>query len=330
MSQFTLTKSRLAAAVVSTISLGLAVGGLSYAASTGPDTINACENIQTGALRLESKKLPCVTKGPKSGRERGVSWNEAGVAGASGAPGAAGAVGPAGATGATGAQGERGPTGPVGPQGDTGATGAQGGTGATGAKGDTGATGATGSTGPQGEDGPRGDAGATGARGDTGATGQTGPAGPAGPNGSPNTKTWQFRAVTSDPGNPDWPFPDREGPATTIGNWTVRPTCAGDPNNGRDALDITLNGSSDNFMNIAPAPSWQVQDASRQIFPLWFPGREPGIVDGYFATRTIQAVALDGSDALTITASRRRFFPTSGPHTDYVVNCWMVITATTG
>jgi hypothetical protein len=83
-------------------------------------------------------------------------------------------------------------------------------------------------------------------------------------------------------------------------------------------------------MNIAPAPSWQVQDASRQIFPLWFPGREPGITEGYHATRTIQAVALDGSDALTLTASRRRFFPTSGPDSYDAVNCWMVMTATTG
>ena len=86
MSRFTLTRSGLAAAVVSTVSLGLAAGGLSYAASSGPDTISACENIKTGALRLESKKLPCVTTGPKSGREREVSWNEAGVAGASRRP----------------------------------------------------------------------------------------------------------------------------------------------------------------------------------------------------------------------------------------------------
>lgn len=315
MSRFKLSKSGLTAVAVSTVVLALGAGGLSYAASTGSDTVKACKNVKTGALRIESKKLPCKTKGSKSSREQKISWNQAGQQGAAGAQGIAGANGTTGATGATGAKGLQGETGA------DGATGLQGETGQAGAPGMTGGAGPQGETGPVG---PKGDIGATGATGPTGKTGDTGPA------GSSNTKTWQFRAVTSDPSNQENPFPDREGPATTIGNWTVRPTCAGDPNNGRDALDITLNGSSNNFMNIAPAPSWQVQDEARQIFPLWFPGREPGIREGYFATRTIQAVALDGSDALTITASRRRWFPTSGPHTDYVVNCWMVMTATTG
>ena len=94
-------------------------------------------------------------------------------------------------------------------------------------------------------------------------------------------------------------------------------------------MDITLNGSSDNWMNIALAPTFQIQDASRQIFPLYGAYHDQGYDEPRYATRTIQAVALDGSDALTITASRRRF-DTPGPHDGYRVNCWMVITATTG
>ena len=246
MSQFTLTKSRLAAAVVSTVSLGLAVGGLSYAAIDGsghhqrlrehPDR-GAAPGVEEAAVRDQGPQVRSraggeLERGRGRRRRSGAPWSRRTLV-----------LGPAWADGCRPAPQERRGARPDSsvPQGDH--------------RGQKRAPGVT-HTAPQG---------------DTGLTGETGPVGPAGPNGSPNTKTWQFRAVTSDPGNLDWPFPDREGPATTIGNWTVRPTCAGDPNNGRDALDITLNGSSDNFMNIAPAPSWRVQDASPTDLPALVP-----------------------------------------------------------
>ena len=105
-------------------------------------TVSACVSSTTGAVRIVSSTVNCVTG------ETGTTWA---VVGPVGTPGA---IGPQGATGLTGA------TGPSGPQGATGLTGA---TGSTGPQGATGLTGATGSTGPQG------------------ATGLTGAIGPQGP-----------------------------------------------------------------------------------------------------------------------------------------------------
>jgi hypothetical protein len=74
MSRVKVTKSRAVAIVVIAVGISLSGGELSYASpGRSGDAITACENVKTGALRLESKKLPCVKKGPTSRRERRVA-----------------------------------------------------------------------------------------------------------------------------------------------------------------------------------------------------------------------------------------------------------------
>ena len=309
MARFTVTRSRLVAVVAATVGIGVGVGGLSYAASSSSssDVIKACENVKTGALRLPTSKAPCATKAGGAKREVVVSWNKAGVRGVAGARGASG---PAGATGATGAQGEAGATGAAG------ATGLKGETGATGLKGEKGETGLTGET---------GDAGPKGEKGETGLTGETGPAGPV------LEKTWNFRAVL--------PYYDTidTSPPTTIGRWTVRAECRSDWN-FNDRLIINLDGQpntpddyetdeppaqTNSWFNLAAIPPFQGQYRADQMFAAPdYRDHRTGL-----ATRTIQAVARDGSTALTLIASRYR--PTNTGPEGLDDDCWFVLNAST-
>ena len=291
MARFTVTRSRLVAVVAATVGIGVGVGGLSYAASSSSssDVIKACENVKTGALRLPTSKAPCATKAGGAKREVVVSWNKAGVRGVAGARGASG---PAGATGATGAQGEAGATGAAG---------------ATGLKGETGAT------------------GLKGEKGETGLTGETGPAGPV------LEKTWNFRAVL--------PYYDTidTSPPVTIGRWTVRAECRSDWN-FNDRLIINLDGQpntpddyetdeppaqTNSWFNLAAIPPFQGQYRADQMFAAPdYRDHRTGL-----ATRTIQAVARDGSTALTLIASRYR--PTNTGPEGLDDDCWFVLNAST-
>jgi len=115
-----LSPTRTAAIAVAALAL-VASGATAVATSRGSDsTVTACANVRTGALRLETPKSRCATKGPRAKRERRVTWGRTGpqglpgVAGAAGAAGAAGPAGPSGAAGAPGADGSPGATGPAG------------------------------------------------------------------------------------------------------------------------------------------------------------------------------------------------------------------------
>lgn len=306
MSRFKPTRSRLVAAVVATAGVGLGAGGLSYAASSNSsDVITACENVRTGALRLETRKLPCVTNGSTARREREVTWNEAGVAGAAGAagaPGAPGGSGPAGATGpsgATGAAGDRGetgatgPPGPVGPAGPTGATGARGEAGADGAAGTAGLDGAVGPVGPTGAAGP------TGAPGATGATGATGPAGPQGAPGNLSTSTVSLYADQATYEGSDW----YEGMASAwVGGWRVIAHCVGYVQTDVDHQDYVsawwVGPDRGTRSQIVTSPFRDSAEANAERPTAYLAqGRD---------TRTMQAMWSDGSDPLTVVVSRYR------------------------
>lgn len=138
-------------------SVGIAVAILTGAAGvamattalqqTATSVIQACQNNQTGLLRVVASATDCRQN------ETALSWNVEGPAGPPGSPGATGATG---ATGPQGNPGETGPTGATGPQGDPGGTGATGASGPQGPQGETGPTGATGAEGPAGATGPSG------------------------------------------------------------------------------------------------------------------------------------------------------------------------------
>src|SRR6478609_1125659 len=103
-----LSRTRTAGVAVASIAL-LASGATAVAAARGSDDgIHACANLRTGALRLETPKAPCRTKGPAAKRERRISWGQAGP---QGAVGPAGGPGPSGAPGASGAAGSPGASG---------------------------------------------------------------------------------------------------------------------------------------------------------------------------------------------------------------------------
>ena len=319
MARFTVTRSRLVTVVAVAVGISLGVGGLSYAASSSSssDVIKACKNVKTGALRLPTSKAPCATKGRGAKREQVVSWNKAGVRGEAGALGASG---PVGATGPKGSTGDTGAAGPKGDAGTNGADGADGATGPAGADGATGPAGADGADGPAGPAGPTGDTGAVGPKGETGATG---PAGPA------LTKTWNFRAVL--------PYYDTidTSPPTTIGRWTVRAECRSDWN-FNDRLIIELDGQpntpddyvtdeppaqTNSWFNLAAVPPFQGQYRADQMFAAPdYRDHRTGL-----ATRTIQAVARDGSTALTLIASRYR--PTNTGPEGLDDDCWFVLNA---
>lgn len=334
MARFTVTRSRLVTVVAVTVGISLGVGGLSYAASSSSssDVIKACKNVKTGALRLPTSKAPCATKGRGAKREQVVSWNKAGVRGDAGALGASG---PAGATGPSGVAGDVGPKGATGDTGPTGSKGSTGDTGAAGPKGDdgtNGTNGATGPAGPKGDDGVDGTDGATGPagpKGDTGAVGPAGETGATGPAGPALTKTWNFRAVL--------PYYDTidTSPPTTIGRWTVRAECRSDWN-FNDRLIIELDGKpntpddyvtdeppaqTNSWFNLAAIPPFQGQYRADQMFAAPdYRDHRTGL-----ATRTIQAVARDGSTSLTLVASRYR--PTNTGPEGLDDDCWFVLNA---
>jgi hypothetical protein len=138
-----LRASPVAAATLASLLTAAIVGGVTHAFATASTTINGCENVAFGTIRLlPSNNLPapyntsCNTtaKDPLL-KEVPISWNQIGPAG------------PAGQAGAAGAQGQPGPKGDAGPAGLPGAAGAQG---AQGPKGDAGAPGVQGAQGPQG------------------------------------------------------------------------------------------------------------------------------------------------------------------------------------
>jgi collagen triple helix repeat protein len=118
-----LSRARTAGIAVAAIAL-VASGATAVAASRGADTsIKACANVRTGALRLETPKRPCHTKGRPAKREKRVTWAQTGpqgLPGVAGATGPAGAAGPAGPAGASGAPGSPGPAGSSGPAGVSG------------------------------------------------------------------------------------------------------------------------------------------------------------------------------------------------------------------
>jgi hypothetical protein len=156
-------RGNLVALVIGAALSAALVGGATTfvsAQSNSSNTIQACVNRNTGAIRIVTNAF-CG-----SPLESLVSWNHqgqlgpAGPSGGTGAPGPSGATGPAGATGlqgASGASGSTGPSGPTGPSGLQGLTGvgASGPSGPTGLQGPTG-LGASGPTGPSGATGPQG------------------------------------------------------------------------------------------------------------------------------------------------------------------------------
>src|SRR5712692_8562791 len=68
-------------------------------AATNNNTITACANLSSGALRETPPGPACVST------EQAVSWNIVGPTGPTGPTGATGATGPQGPTGPTGATG---------------------------------------------------------------------------------------------------------------------------------------------------------------------------------------------------------------------------------
>jgi hypothetical protein len=169
----------------------IAAGASAYAVTEkrgvgGDNVVHGCINLDTKALRLETKDQPCVTTGPWAERERTITWNRTGEAGARGPAGEDGRPGADGTDGVDGVDGKDGARGAVGPQGEPGLPGL---VGLTGAPGPAGAAGEQGPEGPQGEVGAAGPAGPTGERGEpgiagpAGPTGSEGPTGPAGPSG---------------------------------------------------------------------------------------------------------------------------------------------------
>ncbi len=93
MNRLIRSQSRAAWLVLALVAVVAAGGGLAFAATTGVNTLHACANKKTGALRLASK---CKK------RERAVSWN---IQGQRGFPGLRGSQGPRGSTGPRGSQG---------------------------------------------------------------------------------------------------------------------------------------------------------------------------------------------------------------------------------
>lgn len=87
---------------------GLAMGAVAVGAEAPSDTLTACANGRTGALRLVEDHDEC-----RAGEQQ-VTWSVAGP------EGPAGPAGPQGEPGPAGPQGEPGPAGPAGPQGEPG------------------------------------------------------------------------------------------------------------------------------------------------------------------------------------------------------------------
>jgi hypothetical protein len=84
------------------VAIGLAAGGIAYAAIPGPGgVIQGCYQKSGGSLRVVDSAASCKPS------EKSLSWDQRGATGPSGTPGAVGA------TGATG------PSGPAGPSGST-------------------------------------------------------------------------------------------------------------------------------------------------------------------------------------------------------------------
>lgn len=148
--------------VVGSLALFLALGGVSWAATSLPKNSVTSAQIRNGAVTsadvrnssLRGADLAAGAVGTREVRDGSLRAEDfaAGVlpkSGASGqsAAGAQGAAGPAGASGATG------PAGPAGPQGANGADGVPG---TQGAEGDAGQIGQQGQQGPQGPIGPQG------------------------------------------------------------------------------------------------------------------------------------------------------------------------------
>jgi hypothetical protein len=100
-----------AVAVTSAVITAVAIAGFTRAAPDN-NSLQACANKKTGALRLSSN-------GRCTNAENSVTWNITGPKGDTGANGETGAKGDAGAQGPTGATG---PQGATGPKGDTGPT----------------------------------------------------------------------------------------------------------------------------------------------------------------------------------------------------------------
>jgi hypothetical protein len=101
--------------VVASISLFLALGGVSYAATTLPHDSVGATQIRAGAVGTSEVRNGSLTAIDFArGVLPGAAGASAGPAGPAGATGAAGPAGPAGARGATGAQGATGAHGAAG------------------------------------------------------------------------------------------------------------------------------------------------------------------------------------------------------------------------
>lgn len=123
--------------VMSSIALFLAVGGVSFAATTLPRNSVGTAQLRNGAvnsskvadhsLRAADFARGQLVRGPQGppGR-RGPAGDGAAPQGPAGSPGAPGAPGGAGPAGLVGARGSTGPPGLPGPQGPTGAPGSDG------------------------------------------------------------------------------------------------------------------------------------------------------------------------------------------------------------
>lgn len=123
--------------VMSSIALFLAIGGVSFAATTLPSGSVGTAQLRNGAvtsskvadhsLRAADFARAQLVRGPEGPRGRrgpvGDGAAPQGPAGSAGAPGAIGATGPAGLAGARGSTGRPGATGPQGPTGTPGADG---------------------------------------------------------------------------------------------------------------------------------------------------------------------------------------------------------------
>ena len=158
------------------------------------NTIAACVNVSSGAVRIVNSTAACVSG------ETGVTWALVGPTGPQGPAGPAGSTGPKGATGTTGAQGSAGPTGAAGA---AGATGPAGSAGAQGSAGPTGLTGGAGPAGPQGPSGP------------TGSQGNTGPQGPA---GTIPTSLTNLNTLYTEPWSGSGPSTFKGGNTCTLGD----------------------------------------------------------------------------------------------------------------
>ncbi|NHC15538.1 collagen-like domain-containing protein [Motilibacter deserti] len=169
---------------------GLGLGTAQAVSSAGLNrTLNACYNVRTGDLHLNTGKTSACKPG-----EKPVAWNTSGDT--TTAPAAPGPKGDTGATGAQGPKGDTGATGATGAKGETGAAGAPGETGAAGAPGPQGDPGVAGPQGDPGVAGPQGNPGPQGVQGPRGLQGETGAQGPAGP-----ATIAYDRSVTLKPGN---------------------------------------------------------------------------------------------------------------------------------